>query len=538
MHPKTKAHRPVRRLNRWVAASWNLQKRAGAIPKFKICFAFWGIATRLRTTYSVELPDLYDHWTKPFRSFRKLSWASITNVHTDCWAGGYEDLLFVHVIGPLALIAVALLVSASLSGWRMYAHHGKRTSTWAWLHQPRDRSAGALLSMVASTVLRVQPFGLFILYVSLPSVSEAIFNSISCIGYYEDSEQKTIRYFLRADLLMECSTGDAYHVEAHNDHERLVSLMWTFVFVWPVGMVALCTLLLWWCRHAYWRGETTSLTHATYFITIDFQPHVYYWEPIDLTRRAILTGWVLLIEEEKHFLRLIVAVLLSLTYFVAIMRIQPYSRAEDNFLACGAQVALVCIFMGSGLIECFNFIVDQHPDKVTGNTAASAAMGISSRVNIVVVVILFTVGMLLLLIIAIVVNGMREYRQSIAKAKWACALDKETPLFVWERELTYACFLSHYKVEAASDCRFLHDVLSKMLQAPVYYDSSSLSDLRTLFTEGIQQSDCIVLLATKGGGTIAIRTYLAVSPSKRYLHPQSISHRTAHSDSSYASRDT
>jgi hypothetical protein len=53
-------------------------------------------------------------------------------------------------------------------------------------------------------------------------------------------------------------------------------------------------------------------------------------------------------------------------------------------------------------------------------------------------------------------------------------------------------------MEAASDCRYLHDVLSKMLRSAIYYDSSSLTDLRTLFTEGIHQSDCIVLVATKG----------------------------------------
>ena len=53
-------------------------------------------------------------------------------------------------------------------------------------------------------------------------------------------------------------------------------------------------------------------------------------------------------------------------------------------------------------------------------------------------------------------------------------------------------------MEAASDARYIHDMLRKMLLCPVYLDSSTLSDLRTLFTEGVHQSDCIVLLATKG----------------------------------------
>ena len=37
-----------------------------------------------------------------------------------------------------------------------------------------------------------------------------------------------------------------------------------------------------------------------------------------------------------------------------------------------------------------------------------------------------------------------------------------------------------------------------MLKTPIYYDSSTLADLRTLFTAGIHLSDTVVLVATKG----------------------------------------
>ena len=36
----------------------------------------------------------------------------------------------------------------------------------------------------------------------------------------------------------------------------------------------------------------------------------------------------------------------------------------------------------------------------------------------------------------------------------------------------HACFLSHYKMEAASDARLLHDMLAKMLRYPVFLDSA------------------------------------------------------------------
>ena len=94
----------------------------------------------------------------------------------------------------------------------------------------------------------------------------------------------------------------------------------------------------------------------------------------------------------------------------------------------------------------------------------------------------------------------------------------------------YAAFLSHYKLEAASDARYLHDVLQVMLRlltiyhllrstyysrraasdaastyylqvmlrSPVYLDSSSLKDLRQLLDGGVANSDVVVLMLTKG----------------------------------------
>ncbi|KAL3912190.1 MAG: hypothetical protein SGPRY_008420, partial [Prymnesium sp.] len=51
---------------------------------------------------------------------------------------------------------------------------------------------------------------------------------------------------------------------------------------------------------------------------------------------------------------------------------------------------------------------------------------------------------------------------------------------------------------AASEARYMHDILRKMLKAPVFLDSSVLSDLRNLITEGVHKSDSLVLLVTRG----------------------------------------
>ena len=53
-------------------------------------------------------------------------------------------------------------------------------------------------------------------------------------------------------------------------------------------------------------------------------------------------------------------------------------------------------------------------------------------------------------------------------------------------------------MEAASDARLMHDMLAKMLRYPVFLDSANLTDLRHLISDGVADSDVMLVLATKG----------------------------------------
>jgi hypothetical protein len=65
----------------------------------------------------------------------------------------------------------------------------------------------------------------------------------------------------------------------------------------------------------------------------------------------------------------------------------------------------------------------------------------------------------------------------------------------WELRGEFACFLSHFKDEAAGDARHLKDKLFGMLNAPVFLDSDDLLDLRELL-KIVARSDVLVLLQT------------------------------------------
>jgi hypothetical protein len=73
------------------------------------------------------------------------------------------------------------------------------------------------------------------------------------------------------------------------------------------------------------------------------------------------------------------------------------------------------------------------------------------------------------------------------------------PQLTWRLgpQKNYAAFLSHYKMEAGMEARYLRDLLQKVLGKQVYLDSQNLRNLTHLFTRGLTQSDVLVLLATK-----------------------------------------
>eukprot|EP00964_Phaeocystis_antarctica_P004986 scaffold2716_cov64-Phaeocystis_antarctica.AAC.11 len=60
------------------------------------------------------------------------------------------------------------------------------------------------------------------------------------------------------------------------------------------------------------------------------------------------------------------------------------------------------------------------------------------------------------------------------------------PTHSWElcQGNRFCMFLSHFKVEAGSDARYLSDLIKRMTGCAAYLDSNDLVDLRTLFNEG------------------------------------------------------
>eukprot|EP00966_Prymnesium_polylepis_P241027 5574583-Prymnesium_polylepis.1 len=117
-------------------------------------------------------------------------------------------------------------------------------------------------------------------------------------------------------------------------------------------------------------------------------------------------------------------------------------------------------------------------------------------------------------------HALFTHRLSVAQcaslppiARSVCTTDP--PFVKWKPRGVYACFLSHSKMDAASDARYIHDAFRKMLQSPVFLDSSTLRDLRQLIVEGLLKSDVFILLLTRG---VLTRPWCLIEIYEAWVH--------------------
>ena len=109
------------------------------------------------------------------------------------------------------------------------------------------------------------------------------------------------------------------------------------------------------------------------------------------------------------------------------------------------------------------------------------------EVALAVAMMIFILSAFFLVGVLIGLQAYLSYLKDKQERKWAVPT-LDPPYFQWRpKRGLYTCFLSHYKMEVGSDARYLSDLLRKMLRCPAFLDSSTLSDLRTLFSNGIAE---------------------------------------------------
>ena len=400
------------------------------------------------------------------------------NVHISCYGDSSVQAQIEFLMQwPIIAIAVTPLVGLILA---LLFKHTTPHEMWALGLRRGERS-------FLDTVLLgyAVPLALLVLFFAFPQVTALAFRMFEPCTTFTDEMGETQRFLVsyRKHYAVTCPSSELTAAQ---------SIAWVAIVLYPVGVIVLCAFLLYVGRSTLLlEEEGTPYTRSIAFLHAPFRPTFFYFDLIELSKKLLLIGFASLIEPGS-LTQMMVAVLVSLLFLVLHLQSLPYRNHLDNVLSTMINLSL-CVFF----IWCLMLQMGALGDDDALESGRLSSLGVAVSAMMLVAIVGVLVIAFLLFFLEVVVKASKERAESRQREKWAgCTI--EPPTVKWPAEKSYACFLSHYKMEAASDARLLHDMLAKMLRYPVFLDSSNLTDLRQLITNGVADSDVMLVLGTKG----------------------------------------
>jgi hypothetical protein len=350
--------------------------------KFKVAIGFYQIISGLEGTFDIgPLPEDLKTVIK-FFEWMELNW-TVLAFPVGC-VDSYLERLAVAGFGPIVLIVLVVLIVAI------------GTLVEAVLHPPESKEAP-----IKTIALRSVPLSVLIIFMMLPSVSRSVFASWLCVRYGSGPEgSDEYVYFMLRDAGTMCYSDRYYGINA---------MAVVLLIIWPIGMWLFLYGITFVNRETLLAGKTNRLSEYTRFLTSGYMPQFYYWESVDLFRRLVCTGWVVLVPYNQSILRLIVAIILSVLILLATAYAMPCRRHEDNAITLVAQTALILVYVSCLLVRITDS--DSLTDREKWNL-----LGFHESMYFYFIIIACTL-IFLLMILSMLVYGIVDEIQRVAIVK-------------------------------------------------------------------------------------------------------------------------
>ena len=272
--------------------------------KLKILIGFYMIATRIEDVYEVELPFGVVRILDDFSLVVTLGLSGLSSAHECLGIRGYipELVQFMSMFPVLVLLIVLWLLGRMLCRGRCAASELLETSL---------------------------PYVLQLGFLVYPIITNKAFEAFSCFKFTESQ-------WLKADVTIQC--GSPEHVEAKR-------LAWAAIAIYPVGMILVVSALLFKARRAILSRRHTLLSSAISFLYREFETQFFWWELVEMLRRFVLVGLMVLAQDS--IAQLILGALLSAIFMLFQVEAGPYTDKLDDFLAGACSFGLVVMFLCS-----------------------------------------------------------------------------------------------------------------------------------------------------------------------------------------------
>ena len=277
--------------------------------KGKHLFNFFQCVTLLPVIYSVPFPSSYITFLDLF-AFVNLSIVQIFSV--GCIKGwGYHANLV-----SVCLLPVAVLFVLAIAG-KLYSAVTKKSWT------------------------AKQTFGLFLMFLwcFYPYITNIILQAFNCETFDNGVS------LLRLDFAINCDSST---------HQWYQSFALAMIFVYPVGTPCLFLSAMWPYRKELSDPVKRELPqakgrHLSFFCS-DYQGSQWYWEIVELGRKALLNGFLLLVSQGS-LLQLELAAVISFLYIMAVLHIHPMRQLHNNYLVAFISFMLLLTYKASQLLK-------------------------------------------------------------------------------------------------------------------------------------------------------------------------------------------
>ena len=299
---------------------------------FKIFVSFYQVAAQLNAVYGIELHPDFEQWFEYFKIIT-LDAFDMIGMPPAC-IGDMWIRLTVGMAWPYLLTFIVLI------GVTLY------TITEMIMLKKKKKK---IRSFRATLWPRLLYFITIIIYISLPSVSQSIFQAINCKTYASDDDKGTVSYLI-SDPSLKCD-------KSMSDYETLLHIFFAGVVFSLLLTFEGFIFLIMKIRKSVRSNRITLLASSCRFLWRDYNETMMFWDIIDTIRKIFLTGFIMFLDSREgsdKVLRLVVAAVLSGLYIGILALARPYKRLDDLYLATISNMILLCCFVAGVILQICN----------------------------------------------------------------------------------------------------------------------------------------------------------------------------------------
>ena len=114
-----------------------------------------------------------------------------------------------------------------------------------------------------------------------------------------------------------------------DEHVTIQTVAWVAILLYPVGLLVTYSALLFFARRQIITRHPSTLSDALRFLHYDYKPSVFWWELMEMARRFVLVG-LMVVVMPGTLVQLIIALVLAILYLVIQVRWTPTYTTPDS----------------------------------------------------------------------------------------------------------------------------------------------------------------------------------------------------------------